>query len=383
MCLLSVLGKPVSLIFIILLLFSVWSCGSSAIKTETPKTSDNAESDLPIVTDNSITDIPVSPADKAYQWKGRVDLTKPNTPVFAWSGAAVSVRLTGSQFAMHFGSGSGQNWFNIIVDDEIYLLGAKSNRIFRFNVPLDKKEHIITIFKRSESQAGKITFLGFSSADGSFANPENRPECKIAFLGDSITAGACNEDPGEDQWNDRSTHNFYNSYASITARQLNAEVTGAVNSGTGVSTGWNEYKAWEIWNRQAADPDSAVYPPELPAPEVFIINLGENDDSFTKANGQPFPEDFSEKYIQLVKEIRGRYPDTVIVRALGGMGMYGGKSSKDLNNAWQAAYDQLSTEDPLIKQFKFDMYSNAHPRVAAHKILADELTVFLNTVMGW
>ena len=194
-------------------------------------------------------------------------------------------------------------------------------------------------------------------------------------------AGQRNEDPGADQWNDRSTHNFYNSYASITARNLDAEVTGAVNSGMGVSIGWNEYEAWQVWDRQEANPDAEIYPPEIQAPDVFIINLGENDNSFTYANGLDFPEDYADRYIELVKEIRGRYPDTLIVCALGGM--HGGKFSRVLNSAWQKAFDQLSAEDPMVKQFKFEMYSNSHPRVDAHEAMAVELTEFLKTEMGW
>ena len=131
----------------------------------------------------------------------------------------------------------------------------------------------------------------------------------MEFIGDSITVGACNEDGAADQWEDRRTHNCALSYATLTAEAFDADYRNTAVSGMGVAIGWVPMKAGEIWNRLYPDTNSP--PADLHAwiPNVVFVNLGENDDSYPRAHGQPFPANFTDGYVALIRAIRAAYPD--------------------------------------------------------------------------
>jgi hypothetical protein len=105
------------------------------------------------------------------------------------------------------------------------------------------------------------------------------------------------------------------------------------------------------------------------------VNLGENDDAFTRANGRPFPAAFTAGYVALVKEIRGAWPEARIVLLRGGM--WGGAKGPDLRAAWEAAVRELEADDPRITHFVFKHWSEQHPRVSDHRAMADELVRWL------
>lgn len=325
----------------------------------------------------------VDPADRRYSWDGRVDFRDPTAPVMAWSGAAVGARFRGSAITVRMGKADGQNWFNLIVDGNIFILFALTDARHDYTLRegLGPGEHSVLLFKRSEAAAGKVAFLGFSVPDGELLEPPPAPSRRLEFLGDSITAGACDEDGPLDQWVDRSTHNFYGSYAAVAARELGAGLVATAVSGMGVSTGWYPLVASQAWDRANLDEGAPLAPPASPEPDAVIVNLGENDDSVTKSTARRFPEDFSARYVELIRGLRSRYPRALIVCALGGM--EGGHGSLPLGAAWQAAVNELEASDPRIHHFRFQTVSELHPRTPAHRAMAAELVAFLKKELGW
>ena len=105
------------------------------------------------------------------------------------------------------------------------------------------------------------------------------------------------------------------------------------------------------------------------------MNLGENDDSFTRAHQQPFPAGYTPGYVALVKAIRAAYPRAQIVLLRGGM--FGGNQSPELRAAWEVAVHALEGDDAQVSHFVFTHWSSLHPRVADHRAMADELTAWL------
>ena len=105
------------------------------------------------------------------------------------------------------------------------------------------------------------------------------------------------------------------------------------------------------------------------------MNYGENDYSFTHGKGLPFPADFSDGYVALVKAVRGAYPSARLVLLRGGI--YGGAQSAELRGAWENAVSRLETSDPAIANFVFSHWSDNHPRVADDHSLAGELAAWL------
>ena len=119
-------------------------------------------------------------------------------------------------------------------------------------------------------------------------------------------------------------------------------------------------------------------------PQVVFINLGENDDSFPRAHGKPFPANFAQGYVALARAVRAAYPDAHIVLLRGGM--WGGSQSEPLRKAWESAVAQLESSDRAISHFVFTHWTATHPRVADHRAMADELITWLrqqNFMQRW
>jgi lysophospholipase L1-like esterase len=110
-------------------------------------------------------------------------------------------------------------------------------------------------------------------------------------------------------------------------------------------------------------------------PQVVFVNFGENDDSYTRVHGQPFPAGYTDGYVALVRAIRAAYPSAHIVLLRGGM--FGGAQSEPLRTAWESAVTQLEAGDHAVSHFVFTHWTRNHPRVADDRAMADELTAWL------
>jgi lysophospholipase L1-like esterase len=233
------------------------------------------------------------------------------------------------------------------------------------------------LFKRSEANVGTIAFHGITLEPGAKAWASSPPKYKLAmaFFGDSISVGACNEDGAKDQWDDRRTHNAALSYAAMTAAGFDADHRNISVSGMGVVTGWVTMRASEIWDRLYPNPTSPLADLTKWSPQVVFVEYGDNDESFPKAHGQPFPTNFTAGYVALVHSMRQAYraADFVLLRGA----MVGGWQSKPLGQAWDAAVAQLESEDKGIHHFVFEHHSANHPRVADDRTMADELIAWL------
>jgi lysophospholipase L1-like esterase len=321
----------------------------------------------------------VSPADSHFRYEGRFDLSDPNSPVFIWQGSRICLDFEGDTLGLLFDRAKGQSFFNAEVD------GSRSIVEVREGPPpcgsmisgLGQGRHHLILFKRSEADVGTVCFRGVQLAPGSRAwRPAPAAyKLRMEFIGDSITVGACNEDGEKDQWEDRRTHNSALSFAALTAGTFNADYRNIAVSGMGIATGWVAVKAGEIWDRLYPTASSLRADLQAWTPDVVFVNLGENDDSFPREHGQPFPAGYSDGYITLVRAIRGAYPKSQIVLLRGGM--FGGAQSEPLRQAWEAAVAQLEATDKAICHFVFTHWSKNHPRVADHRAMADELIAWL------
>jgi hypothetical protein len=105
------------------------------------------------------------------------------------------------------------------------------------------------------------------------------------------------------------------------------------------------------------------------------VNFGENDDSYPRAHGQPFPTNFTDGYVTLIHSLRAAWPDARIVLLRGGM--FGGARSEPLRKAWESAVTQLEATDKGVSHFVFKHWTSTHPRVADDRIMAGELSAWL------
>ena len=317
-------------------------------------------------------------SDARFHFEGRVDLANPAAPVAIWEGTRITVDFEGPHLVLCWGKGIGQIFFNVTVDGQTEIVGVPAGESARTPWPqsLSAGRHRLILFKRSEATAGQVAFKGIEIGTGQKAWSPEAPVYKLRmeFQGDSITAGACNEDGDKDQWEDRRTHNFALSYATIVAADFGADLRCEAVSGIGVVTGWTEIKSGQMWDRIYPTKDS----PRADftwQPDVLFINLGDNDDDFPRSHHQPFPTRFAVEYVKLVRAMRAANPHAHIVLLMGGM--FGGSQSVPLREAWMKALRQLESSDAAINHFIFTHWYSNHPRVAEHRILAAELTTWL------
>lgn len=321
--------------------------------------------------------IPAS--DASYRYEGRFDHSEPALPVVIWAGSRISLEFSGRALAIAFGPAIGQNFFNITIDGVTEVAGVPAGTAHRWTWPreLTAGWHCLEIFKRSEADVGHVVFRGVELPTGASARaPEPRAyRLKMEFIGDSITVGANNEDGAVDQWEDRRTHNHALSYGHLVSQAFGADHRAVAVSGMGICEGFVPMTAGETWNK--------VYPRDNPKladlkawqPDVVGVNFGENDSAFTRSEARPFPARFTQGYVALVQAVRAAYPAAHIVLLRGGMG--GGASDPNLRNAWEAAVKELEAGDPRIGHFVFKHWTDHHPRVSDHRIMAGELTAWL------
>jgi hypothetical protein len=316
--------------------------------------------------------------DPALHYVGRLARRGSREPVFAWQGSQLLARFGGARIGFRFDRVVGRNFFNAIIDGENRLLalaeGGPADYIADF--ALRPGAHELALFKRSEGYFGSAALVGLLVEEGARLGPRPEPlGLSVELYGDSISAGACNDDPGEDQYEDLSTHDCYLSYGAMACRSLGAEFACIAVSGTGITCSWNPILMPDVWDRVAPDPAAERWDFSGRAPDVVVVNLGQNDFGLPDSQGRPMSPDFAARYASFVRGLRGAYPSARIVCAIGGMTSY--RDSAQLRAAWARAMGDLRSFDPAIEELRFEASSSRHPRVSVHRALAEELAAFL------
>ncbi len=320
----------------------------------------------------------ISAADPRFTYEGRFDFADRSQPVVIWQASRIRIDFSGETLALLFANTRDQVFFNGEVDGANTVVAVPAGPAARVGLPrVGPGRHHLVLVKRSEAAAGTTGFRGIEIAAGAqaWAAAPAAARLRLEFIGDSITAGACNEDGAKDQWEDRRTHNGTLSYAALTAAALGADHRNIAVSGMGLVVGWVPMKAGEVWDRIYPDASSARADLTAWVPDVVFVNLGENDGSFATAHGAPFPSGFTDAYVALIRAVRAGYPRAEIVLLRGGM--FNGAQNEALRLAWQAAVRRLVADDGHVHHFVFTHWTGPHPRVADDQAMADELAARL------
>ena len=322
----------------------------------------------------------VRASDPAFRYQGRFDLSDPAAPVVVWESSRILVDFTGKSLVLLFGKATDQNFFDAQVDGEsrVVAVAAGVQAAVVWPGQLGAGLHRLVLTKRSEASAGSVAFRGIEvGCDAAVENPvAGRAAFKMLFFGDSITAGACDEDGNVDQWDSRRTHNANMSYAALTADAFGADFENISVSGIGVVTGYVDVTFEEIWDRLYPVRGSPRADLTAWRPDVIFINLGGNDTAYPKSRGKPFPLTFADRYFKAVSEVRSAYPDAEIVMLRGGMSET--ETDPVLIAAWTDAVRRFEAHDRRSTHFVFVHHTDLHPRVADHRLMAAELCRWLS-----
>ncbi len=247
--------------------------------------------------------------DTNIQYIGRFDTRKPNAPSVSWVGTEIKARFTGTSIKASFVY-SGQNnsmYYNVIIDGKLSVLLLSNQLKYTLATGLKDTIHTIRLIKRN-SPWSKVVFNGFElDTDKKLVPTAKRSARKIEFYGDSMTQGAQVDVVGNGPDVGPIIYdNNYNSYASMVAREFNAEMSCIAQNGAKLTQTNGKLDIPSVYNKIYPDVKSISWNMSNWIPDVVCINLIENE--------YPFPggDTFKVTYIKFVDTLRVKYPNAHI-----------------------------------------------------------------------
>ena len=253
-------------------------------------------------------------------------------------------------------------------------------------------QHKLVISKATEAANGQIIITKIDAQN--LTAPKEDFKTKIEFIGNSITCGFGNdmEIPcgNGSKWYDQ--HNAYFSYASLTARAVNAAYMISAISGAGIYRNWNSDGPTVPQQYQNAflNTDSTnKWNFSSYIPDIVTIALGTND--MSNGDGKTARLSFDKaKYIatykKFIKTIYSHYPDAQLV--LLNSPMVGGQNNLLLQECITSVQNEINSEvkpGKPIKIFWFNAMQPAgcgyHPSISDHQIMANQLIPFIKQLL--
>lgn len=258
----------------------------------------------------------------------------------------------------------------------------------------------IQVIKLSECAMSTfgIKLLDIESVNGIMPSP-NKPH-RIEFIGDSITCGY-GVDLSVPEGNfSTDTEDMTKVYAYKTAENLDADYSMVSFSGYGIISGYTDNgekvthqlvpSYYDKIGFSYAKPCGKLELHKTPwdfgqfTPEVVVINLGTNDDSYCQ-NDKERQGEFSAEYVNFLKMVRKHNREATILCTVGIMG------ERIYDAVDQAVKDfKMITQDDKIFSLKFTeqlpedgLALNGHPTEVTHTKAAFVLTNKIKEIMKW
>ncbi len=359
------------------------------------------------VSDDTLSVKTYIPAEGLVKVLGRADFVDDTLwMVHSGSGAEFTFVGTKATIAMQcdstiMGSKDSQARIAIFVNGECVVddMIDKMGEVFTVFESETQEECTIKVVKLSEAAQSTVGIASIEVECVGDIQPTAEKEHLIEFIGDSITCGYGVEDEDRNHHFSTKTENNMKTYAYKTAEALDADYSMVSFSGYGIISGYSgdgqkhsdqtvapyyeklgfSYGAYI--GKYAAD---VAWDFAKRQPDVIVINLGTNDESYTKTDAAK-REEYVAGYVDFLKLVRKNNPDATIFCTLGIMG-------DALYASVEKAAQQYSTEtgDTNIHTMKFAVQSASdgyaadwHPTEATHTKAAEKLTKEIQTVMGW
>ena len=346
----------------------------------------------------------VSPSDPNIRYAGRISFTNPERPAWNFPGIQIMAAFEGTSLRMMAKPQSG--YFMAQIDQaEPFKVAFRGERdsVVTLATALPEGRHLVRLMYIIEGYELYPEFWGFVLDEGcQLVEAPSFPSRKIEFIGNSITCGYGNEGLDKFDHFDYATENHYYSYASIAARNLEAQHWVVARSGIGAYRNYGEPKTGSPGSCMPVQYEFTgyAYKPELREeasflsekwdfdryqPDVVCINLGTNDLSTNNYDLTLLKEG----YQKLLKMVRQHNPKAKIVFLTGSM-LY----NQELKEACQLL-DEIAAEAQASgdkEVYRFDMEhimgeeffgNDYHPNVYQDEKMANELTAYLRKLMNW
>lgn len=259
----------------------------------------------------------------------------------------------------------------------------------------------VQIMKLSESAMSAIGITPMVCDEEAVICPVAKKPHSIEFIGDSITCGYGVDDRDLSHTFSTQTEDVTKAYAYKTAQLLDADYSMFSCSGYGIISGYTAdpkvrgaeelippYYESQCFCRD--DFGGAGRPANIPwdfkqyQPEVVVINLGTNDDSFCK-DTEWKQEEYRQRYVEFLKVVRKYNPNAEIFCVLGLMG------DNLYPKVCQACEDfTAQTGDVKVHAVHIPEQNpeegyvvDYHPIPEAHTMASEVVAAAIRTHMGW
>lgn len=282
-----------------------------------------------------------------------------------------------------------------VVDDMIDH-AEETYTVFESETPAECDVKIVKLSETAMSTCA-VKSITVDAEEG--IKPAEKKEHFIEFVGDSITCGYGVDDEVKEHHFSTKTEDVTKTYAYKTAEKLDADYSMVSISGYGIISGYSDGKK-KVANQQlpkyydklgfsygtfgGKQVSSQKWDFTGYTPDAIVVNLGTNDASYTK-NKEDRVKDYTDSYVEFLKNIRTNNPDAQIFCTLGIMGneLYPYVEQAVLDYTEQTG-DTKVTAMPFDIQSPDDGYAaDWHPTEATHEKASEKLVSEIKSVMGW
>lgn len=315
---------------------------------------------------------------------------------FKFKGKKCSIKIGGDSIALSDGD-NNKSRFAILVNGDRIIDDIVAYTEKNYSV-IDSENEIscvITVIKLSEAAMSALS-INEISVCGEISPVENKSHL-IEFIGDSITCGYGVDDEDENHNFSTSTEDMTKAYAYRTVNALDVDYSMVSYSGYGIISGYTgdgvrnanelvppyyEKLAFTYGDFGGKKPHELNWNFSVRQPDIIVINLGTNDDSFCLEDEERRIE-YCEKYVDFLKVVRKNNPKAKIVCSLGIM------TDRLCPYVERVAADySKQTGDENISTFRFDVQlfedgyaANYHPTAVTHKKASEKLISYLKTLL--
>ncbi len=320
---------------------------------------------------------------------------------FTFHGTHAEVTIIGDGSATNPGAKDSQARIAIEVDgvrviDDMVDAASETYTVYEADTAKDVTIRIVKLSESANSTCG----IGAIRVDADSIRPTEASPRRIEFIGDSITCGYGVDDENRDHHFSTITEDATKTYAYQTAQALGADYSMVSFSGYGVISGYTGTPGQKSANQLVSLHYDKLgyswngYQGQLPAsiqwdfaafePDVVVINLGTNDDSYVKGDPTRTAE-FREGYIAFLKDIRAKNPNAKMVCTLGIMGDALYKAIEQAASEYTAATgdENIACMRFAVQQYNDGYAADWHPTYKTHSKAALKLTAELKKLMGW
>lgn len=282
------------------------------------------------------------------------------------------------------------SYYSVTVNSEEVFRGLLTERTVVTAVDKDAPEDFrVKITKLSEGCFGAVGIGYIKTVSSGEIGPAPQAEKMIEFIGDSLTCGYGVEASGATERFSTATENGLAAYAALTAERLGMDYSIIGMNGIGIISRYTPrgekntegflmpdlyrytdgFRSDELWDNSSRSPD------------ICVIALGANDNSYTKGI-KSREEEFSDGYIEFIKQVRQANPTAYIICA-------SGIQRSNLYDIIADSADKYKEEtgDKNICSFRFESQkdsegygSDYHPSAVSQKRFSEELYSMITTL---